>query len=225
MLTDTRWICLLLTLGLVILLAVISRFAINDIEHHARKDDCHNRQRQIILAMGVYSYDNNQSWPVFPCDSLGRFLPAAGPTLDPTATAIASLEFLTAITGGDLSIKTFTCNSRPDRHPVTPANPLLGTGYKTSAWAAAGPQHIGFAYDWSVPATARSNRVVVADRDRTAHKSIVFAAFADGHMGNINGGDGHFRNRDAADDDIYDDTGDGPMNVAGAGSTTRAFVR
>jgi hypothetical protein len=132
------------------------------------------------------------------------------------------MEYVATLNGGDLPNKIFRCPQRSERMPTTPANAHIGAA---SPWAAAGPLAIGYSYDWSAPANTASVRVILADRDQTTHKSLVFVAFADGRVGNFSAKDGHFRNRDAANDDIYDDAGDGPMNVAEAGSATRAWVR
>jgi prepilin-type N-terminal cleavage/methylation domain-containing protein/prepilin-type processing-associated H-X9-DG protein len=107
----------------------------------------------------------------------------------------------------------------------------------------------GYCYDWSVPVNANAARVVLADRafDHLGHKDVVMVAFADGHAGNIhqsrstaplgnstptedNGAVGSiYANPDSGNgtvDNIYDDNGDdGAMQSAGAGSSTRAWVR
>ena len=187
--------------------------------------NCKNNQRQIVLGMMVYSNDQDQKWPVFTSNHSGRWVPADDPFLDPTATAIASLEFLSYATGGDLSPKTFSCPIKPNGSPLTPAAPV-GNMTDVSSWAVQGPTQIGYAYDWSTPPNALSVRVVTADRDAQVHKgSVVMAAYADGHVGNITRIDTAFINRDANNDDIYSAVGDGPMNTPGEGSTTRAFVR
>ena len=199
----------------------------------ARRANCANNQRQIVLAMALYANDHDQKWPVKPAGLLGRWVPLEGrlgqpldePLFDPTATAISSLEFLSYATGGDLSAKGFACPNKPSARPLTSAE-NTGSTTVTSAWASNGPSQIGYAYDWSIPPDAPSVRVVTADRDQQAHKgSVVMAAFADAHVANINRIGVSFINRDANNDDMYSAVGDGPMNTPGEGSTTRAFVR
>lgn len=190
-----------------------------------RRVNCANNQRQIVLGMVVYANDNDKKWPVKPADHRGRRVPFDEPLFDPTATAISSLEFLSHATGGDLSAKVFACPSKPSARPLTPAE-NTGSTTGASAWASHGPSQIGYAYDWSIPSDALSVRVVTADRDQQAHKgSVVMAAFADGHVANINRNGASFINRDANNDDLYSVDGDGSMNTPGEGSTTRAFVR
>lgn len=190
-----------------------------------RRARCSNNQRQIVLAMAVYQNDQDHKWPVFTSDHAGHWVPLDDPFFDPTATAIASLEFLSYATGGDLSPKIFACPNKLKTKPLAPAAPL-GNTTDVSPWAAQGPTQFGYSYDWSIPPDALSVRVVTADRDPEAHKgSVVLAAFADGHVANINRIDTSFINRDANNDDIYSSVGDGPMNTPGEGSTTRAFVR
>lgn len=192
---------------------------------------CANHQRQIFLGMSVYANDHEGHFPVFSCDGAGRWVVAGDPRLDPTATAIASLELFSFTEGGDLRPRMFACPAKPDAKPQTEAN-NSGEMTAISAWASAGPGKIGYAYDWSVPDDGRAwqpdsmvTRVVMADRDRQAHKEIVVAVFADGHVGSVKNFAGTFINRDAGDDDIYTGVNDGPMSMPGHGSTTRAFVR
>ena len=191
----------------------------------ARKANCGNNQRQIVLAMNVYPADQSWDWPVFTANSAGQWVPVNDPSLDATATAIASLEMVVTLTGNDIPAKVFACPSKP---VVRPTSEAANKGARTSvsAWVVQGPSRIGYSYDWSVPDNASSVRVVTADRDRQAHGGkLVMAAFADGHVGNLNRVGTSFINKDAKDDDIYTDTGDGPMATPGEGSTTRAFVR
>ncbi len=191
----------------------------------ARKKSCGNHQRQIVLGMNVYANDNDQAWPVFTANSAGLWVPAGHLLMDPTATAIASLEFLAYASGGDITAKLFICPSQPSIRPPTEAA-TTGTTTSVSAWAVHEPRQIGYSYDWSIPTNGSSIRVVTADRDQQAHKgSVVMAAFADGHVGNLNRRGTSILNQDADKDDIYTADGDGPMNTPGEGSTTRAFVR
>lgn len=189
-----------------------------------RKANCANNQRQIVLAMNVYANDNDLHWPVFTANGAGHWVPIGDPLFDPTATSIASFEFMVFSTGGDVSVKTFGCPSNPTVRPTTEAGKISGTD-SISAWAIQGPQSMSYSYDWSVPSNASSIRVMTADRHTTVHKKTVMAAFADGHVGSINYSVTAFINKDAKGDDIYSDSDDGPMNIPGEGSTTRAFVR
>ena len=221
-------IIVVMTLTLLIVGLFMPTF-MSSSDRGVRKVNCANNQRQIVLAMAVYANENDQKWPVKPADLRGRWVPLEGrlaePLFDPTATAISSMEFLSYASGGDLSAKGFACPSKPSARPLTPAENSGGTN-GMSAWASNGPSQIGYAYDWSIPRDALNVRVVTADRDQQAHKgSVVMAAFADGHVANINRIGASFINRDANNDDLYSAVGDGPMNTPGEGSTTRAFVR
>ena len=217
-------------LGAVFLPSVFSQI-LN--QANAKRMHCTSNQRQILLGMTVYANDHEGRFPIFTCDGSGRWMMAGDSRLDPTSTAIASLELMAFFTGGDLSRKQFTCPSKPNAKPQAEAR-NTGETSAISPWAVAGAYTIGYAYDWSVPADAetlsarpQSNRVVVADRDRQAHQKLgcVVAAFSDGHTGILKKTGGNFLNHDANDDDIYTDVNDGPMSLPGQGSTTRAFVR
>lgn len=216
---------LFVVMVLVLIIAGMLIPAIN-IRGHAgmRKASCGNNQRQIVLGMNVYANDSGTKWPVFTANRAGQWVPATDPTLDGTATAIASLEFLTFVTGNDLPKKIFACPSKPLAKPMSEAD-NHGDRTSLSAWALRGSEFIGYSYDWSVPGNGRSVRVVTADSDQQVHKNVVMAAFDDGHVGNLTRTGGAYRNRDAANDDIYTAVDDGPMNTPGEGSTTRAFVR
>ena len=190
----------------------------------SRGANCGNNQRQIVLGMNVYANDNDQHWPVFTANGAGHWVPLGDPLFDPTATAIASFEYLTFTTGSDIPKKVYGCPSNPTVRPTTEAG-IIGGPDSISTWAMQGPQFMGYSYDWSVPGNASSIRVVTADRHTTVHKNTVMAAFADGHISNINRSGTAFINKDAQKDDIYSDVDDGPMQIPDEGSTTRAFVR
>lgn len=191
----------------------------------ARLANCGNNQRQIVLAMVLYGSDHDELWPVFAARTDGWQVTGDRQALDPTATAIASLEFLVAATGGELETKAFACPAAPTRRPAGAAHPALGKSAWLSAWANAGPQQIGYGYDWSVPRLAVSVHAVTADRAPTSHEGRTMVAYADGHVGVLRWRDGHFRNHDADDDEIYDQIGDGLMTTPGMGSTSRAWIR
>ena len=220
------WPALLVVLLIITVLAgmvIPARWVLRERSHQG--SGCGNNQRQILLGMAVYANDNDQAWPVLTTDTDGRHVPFGDPRLDGTATAIASLEMMDWVVGGDLTPGVFACPSARQRRPATAAQDGLGATVWSSAWAAAGPSAIGYSYDWSAPPKAQSQRVMTADRHRTLHRTGVMASFADGHVGYIAGTDGQHLNRDAANDEIYDGIGDGPMATPGMGSTTRAWVR
>lgn len=197
----------------------------------ARKTICGNNQRQIIIACNVYPADQDGVWPIFTANGSGHWIAATDPTFDPVATAIASLELTATFTGNELSLKVFTCPSKPHARPSKNAT-LVSRKESMSGWASEGSEHFGYAYDWSVPSNATSDRVVTADRDRTAHRGhSIMAGFADGRVSPLTRQRSRgttsvtFLNRYADQDDIYSDLNDGPMDIPGEGSTTRAFVR
>ena len=216
---------------LVLILAGMLLPAQGMVREGARKANCGNNQRQIILACNVYPTNQDTVWPVFTANAFGHWVSSSDPTLDPISTAIASFELVATATGGDLLPKVLACPSNPTVRPASDAA-LRGDRQSTSGWASAGPLHIGYAYDWSVPSNASRIRVVTADRNRTVHGTYaIMVGFADGHVGNLTRQGSRaatsvtFLNRDANEDDIFSDLNDGPMHIPGEGSTTRAFVR
>jgi prepilin-type processing-associated H-X9-DG protein len=189
----------------------------------ARRALCGSNQRQVLMAMEQYDSERH-TWPCFTAAADGHQVSAIDLSLDPTATAIASLEFLAA-RNPDLIPKTFTCPAHRDAKPDAQAAPGLGITVWNSPWAKAGAAHIGYRYDWSVPASAASVRVVTADRAAEGHQGKVVAGYADGHVAILKLENNQVRNPEAGDDDITDSTDDGPMRLPGGGSATRAWVR
>lgn len=247
---------LLVVISIIAILAGMLLPAINMVREGARKANCGNNQRQIVLGMSVYANDNDQAWPVVNIIAQGAVTPAAV-TYQATGTAVPvasayivtmnSFEFLASITGGDLTQKIFACPSNPT------VKPLLGaqtTFPALASWSATSPTNnaIAYAYDWSAPSNSAAVRVITADRpkntaDFTNHKAVAMAAFADGHVGNINktsaaagGTDATYNqipaitlfsapNRDAGSENIYDGAGEGYLYSFGQGSTTAAYLK
>ena len=241
---------LLVVISIIAILAGMLLPAINMVREGARKANCGNNQRQIVLGMNVYANDNDQEWPVFYYVAANAAISATVPS-DAATSAFATMstfENLAVITGGDLSNKIFACPSNPS---VKPPSTSMASAYGTATWAAAiaagATNAQAYAYDFTVPGNGTSIRVVTADRPKDAtdtnHKSVAMAAFADGHVGNINRGTAtpatptatqsgaaltkSYENKDASADDVYSFTGDvAAANYAKAsGSTTRAWVR
>ena len=244
---------LLVVISIIAILAGMLLPAINMVREGARKANCGNNQRQIVLGMNVYANDNDQMWPVH-ADATG--------TANDAAVAVRSQEYLASYTGGDLTRKIFACPSNPQLRPTAEAATSLAYGATTSfTWGTltAGTRNTSaFAYDQNVPSNGTSIRVVTADRPKNAtetnHKTVAMAAFADGHVGNINRSattgvgsnptttnDGaaqitltaKFDNKDAAGastDNIFDSSGESGGTTVTAhqyafGSTTRAWVK
>ena len=254
---------LLVVISIIAILAGMLLPAINMVREGARKANCGNNQRQIVLGMNVYANDNDQAWPVlYVTGALGAASNTAPTAAQAFYTSAGSFEFLSNITGGDLTSKIFACPSNPNVKPVV-TTAAIGWGSTTaSTWTAnfanTTANASAYAYDWAVPSNGTSIRVVTADRPKsdataaemTNHKSVAVAAFADGHVGNINKGSAtsagqttstqkgelfiaaEALNRDASSDNIYDDaediawgrTGPNLLTIAG-GSTTASWVK
>lgn len=249
---------LLVVISIIAILAGMLLPAINMVREGARKANCGNNQRQIVLAMNVYANDNDQSWPVLYVTASN----GAGSATAPTAaqahfTAMGSMEYLAYVTGGDLTQKIFACPSNPTTKPGNvaaaigwPTNVIVSTWANTTTTTSA----MAYAYDWAAPSNSTSIRVIMADRPKdstnfTNHKSVAMAAFADGHVGNINKTTGasaaknvydqtgaaftafKANNKDASNDNIYDDVDDLANNSSssglglGTGSTSCSWVK
>ncbi len=237
---------LLVVISIIAILAGMLLPAISLVRESARKANCGSNQRQIVMAMIAYGVDNDGSFPTSNTE--------ANKNLSDTKMGVCSLEYVAIWSDGELVGKLFACPSNASLKPGDPrtglgSSEVTVTGAQT-AWAAT---TVGYAYDGSIPANAKSTRVVMADRptsaanDETNHKKVAIAVFADGHVGNCNRTGtaveanntasttttetaagtitAVFANSDASGDNIYGDGSDGTMTVRAAGSTTRAFVR
>ncbi len=192
---------LLVVISIIAILAGMLLPAINMVREGARKANCGNNQRQIVLAMNVYANDNDQAWPVLNStanNATASFSNTITAGAQAATVTMNSYEYLATITGGDLTGRIFACPSnstvKPTQAYLSPAAvpSVAGTWSLAVATGAANVQ--AYAYDWSAPSNSTSIRVITADRpkngattgDMTNHKSVAMAAFGDGHVGNLN---------------------------------------
>ena len=239
---------LLVVISIIAILAGMLLPAISLVRESARKANCGSNQRQIVLAMITYCSENDGSWPY--CQGTD----ASYGTIDNEAygSPVATLEFVSAWSDGELVPKLFACPTNSVYKPSGVADTNMTTGSVTpTGWALSntGVSGVGFAFDPSIPSNAKATRVLLADRpssaNETNHKKVAIACFADGHVGNCNRGTGtaegagdvllvstgasgaaYFINTDATPDNIYDDNNDGgSMLTRSATSTTRAWLR
>ncbi|MDW8373484.1 MAG: type II secretion system protein [Planctomycetota bacterium] len=238
---------LLVVISIIAILAGMLLPAISMVRESARRSNCGSNQRQIVMAMLTYANENDQQYPYAKgSDNWGDVGSGAA------ASPIASLEFLSAQSDGELVAKLFACPSNAAYRPASEANSTMTTNSAASSgWQLTDPNGVGYAYDPSVPTNAKATRVVVADRPtatgETAHKKVAVAVTATGTVvtlnrvstadsgsnftllakasGNVTGS-GNFPNKDANNDNVYSDTSDDQtMNKRGVGSATRAWVR
>jgi prepilin-type N-terminal cleavage/methylation domain-containing protein len=233
---------LLVVISIIAILAGMLLPAISLVRESARKANCGSNQRQIALAMVAYGTENDGMWPL--CK--GGASTAATLEAGASAQGVATLEFISSWSDGELVQKLFACPSNASYKPPGAATASMNSGSDTT-WDLTASSGVGFAYDPSIPPNAKASRVILADRpingDETNHKKVAIAVYADGHVGNINRTDtttaggtlctdstttvsALFPNNDAGADNIYSTTNDdGTMTTAAAGSSTRAWVR
>ena len=232
---------LLVVISIIAILAGMLLPAISLVRESARKANCGSNQRQIVLAMVAYTSENDGSWPYCKGGS-ATYATIANQT---DGQAVASLEFISSWSDGELVSKLFACPSNSTVRPGTAMADMSTSS--TTSWVDLGSTAVAFAYDPSVPANAKATRVILADRPvtttETNHKKVAIAVFADGHVGNCNrtsltltGTNGTrqtvagtfaatFANADAGGDNIYGDEAPGTNTTQGGGSTTMAWVR
>jgi prepilin-type N-terminal cleavage/methylation domain-containing protein len=233
---------LLVVISIIAILAGMLLPAISLVRESARKANCGSNQRQIVLAMVAYGSENDGVWPM--CKGGATTISTIEAGVDDQG--VASQEFISSWSDGELVRKLFACPSNSIYKPAADAQAGMTSGSDT-AWDITSTSGTGYAYDPSTPGNAKASRVVLGDRpingDETNHKKVAIAVFADGHVGNVNrtdqtGGGNQtlctdattslsalFANTDAGNDNIYSDASDGTMTGAGTGSTTRAWLR
>ncbi|HAT09858.1 MAG TPA: hypothetical protein DCS97_04550 [Planctomycetes bacterium] len=244
---------LLVVISIIAILAGMLIPTVQILMARARQTACANNQKQIILGMLTYAQDNDGRWPLWYAkadgSSAGRASGATAPAgTDATATACASLELTSAWSDGDIGRQVFRCPALPDVSPASEANLRLPDYDGSSArWTTA--LGMPFAYDWSVPANARSARIVLANRptaEGSPHGRTINAIYGDGHVGSVAvrssaptgtatvATDGNPAQvtavnaelEDATADGLYDGNGDGTgSGLGGRGSRTRTWVR
>lgn len=244
---------LLVVISIIAILAGMLLPAINMVRRSSQEAACGSNLKGLVTSMLAYSQDYDGSYPFRPVDVSGTALPNATGAIA-FNTACASMELLAAWSEGDVSKKLFKCGAQPDvKLPPSatydPAN-WMDVVTTASKWAAAATDvaYMPYCYDWSVPSSAKSSRVVVSDRPTDVSTlphsgTMSMAAYGDGHTGKLKQ-EGTAAaattlastnaaytgkpclNKEASDDNIYTLTDDGGNSaLASKGSSTRAYVR
>ncbi len=246
---------LLVVISIIAVLAGMLIPAVSLVMAKAKQMACGNNQKQIALGAMAYAGENDGAWPVWYAKADGSNAgkttgnpPAAPAGTDATATTGASFELLVAWSDGEIPRQSFACKATPQVIPSADYNPGLVAYDGTPArWLS--PAQLSYAYDWSVPGSPKSTRVVLTDRptaEGSPHGRTINAVFGDGHLGTLTllrtaptGGatiatDGNAATASAVNadaggspvDGVFDGNGDGTtMGAGGLGSRTRAWVR
>lgn len=229
---------LLVVISIIGILAGLLMPAIGMAMGQANQTACGNNIKQMILASKAYGNNNDNLWPYRPTTAAGAIIAPAGAdgfnlgvaAGDYLATAVGSMEWLVVSTGYEMQNNSFACKAETVHKPpkIPSATEMTWTG--ASSWAnaalAGGSSIPGYCYDWAVPGSAKTSRIVFADRgrDTRSHKKIIMAGYADGHFQSIQSSnntglganapvnlDGTattllFINKDSANESIYDAT-------------------
>ncbi|HAT09370.1 MAG TPA: hypothetical protein DCS97_01970 [Planctomycetes bacterium] len=175
---------LLVVISIIAILAGMLLPAINMVRRSAQEASCGNNLKGLVTSMIAYAQDYDGAFPVRLTTATGTFGAA-----DAACTAIGSFELLSVWSEGDVSKNLFKCGAQPTvKVTVTP---MTTVDAADALWAdTASIVNMPYAYDWAVPSSGKSSRVVVSDRPINAsdlpHSStMAMAAFADGHTGKI----------------------------------------
>lgn len=203
---------LLVVISIIAILAGMLLPAITMVRNSAQEATCGNNLKQLVTSMVAYGGDNESAWPLRYSDNAGA-LTATATAADPY-TALASFELLAAWSEGDISKNIFKCGGQAtvklsDNHNAN----LVNYGAEVSAWAN-DVELMPYAYDYSVPSSAKTSRVVVADRPTNATElphggKKAMAAYADSHTSKLKRGT-----------DAQAVTGTGTMSSDTGGATT-----
>lgn len=241
---------LLVVISIIAILAGLLLPAVNMARAAARRANDTSNQKQIISAMLVYQSDHDQRWPFAHVNPSGDFVNGGGNTVDTandTSSSQASLEVLVRETNYEMQTKVFKSPGDMSKGP-TKADALTPNNEdEMFIWASlTGNDMIAYAYDFSVPSAAKSQRVVIANRGQGFHGGKVIATFADGHVETLSSETDDVTaspsttiypgqtlkqtfnedlEGDGQDNIFTSENDDGLMTWGGSGSSTRAFVR
>jgi hypothetical protein len=220
-----------------ILLVGIGYFFYTTIQNMSLTAQCGKKQSQIIGAMVAFESSDK---PITPDQFyVGKMMTANA------ARAATCRKF--EIVFASLSIPSFLAKCPASRFPAPKIIPQLVN--QDSRWGMAADGAVSYAYDWATPSDSLAARVVLADRDLSAHRnpwattSVVQACFGDAHVKVMTVTNGSIRKSGAlvtedcdgkpinisvmaGRDDFYSADGDGgdPL-TPGAGDPLRAWVK
>jgi len=182
---------LLVVISVIGILAGMLMPAISLVRESARKSNCGSNQRQIVMEMLIYATEY-QSWP----------------TAANGAAAQAKMWWRMKE-----DIKPFFCPSAQNAVAIKSSLFAAAQAVTAPAFPAWTAGMTSYSYDLGIPAFPKQpkpGRVVMADNmsgGLTVHKKTSIAAFADGHIGNLNA---PFANPDASDANVYALAGGSP---------------
>jgi prepilin-type N-terminal cleavage/methylation domain-containing protein len=172
---------LLVVISIIAILAALLFPVVNSLRESARRTNCGNNQRQIVMDMIQYANQNGALWPRMEKNSLGAYVGAyyfyVDPNLSPAEAANAiyntknpvwrpkdvsgsqamemvvdTFTFLTSsFAGGNISAKNFQCPSMTKAQ----STPLAGSPLKIAA---------NYAYDLDINPNPGSARIALGDR-------------------------------------------------------------
>ena len=197
---------------------------------------CGMHQSQLMGALIAYSTQENDAWPI-PAGASAHSVRNAHDARQMTCRMFALI-----VRQQSLPVSMFKCP-----RSIHPAPPKLGAGEAPPNWGLSPAGVIAYAFDWASPPDPLSVRVIIADRDPTAHGNGVMACFGDGHVKKLKPTSGpvvrpstalvtedvdgkpitvSVGNPEAGGDDIYSTDGDGgdPLTPA-KGDPRRAWVK
>jgi hypothetical protein len=134
---------------------------------------CSKKQSQILGALIAYATTEEVAYP-WPINQVPETVSDARSARVVTAQMLGALARSQSLPLGLLSCP---FSHLPKMPPFDGARPPITWGIDSNS--------AFYALDWSAPSEAGSSRVVIADRDPTAHQYAVMAAYGDTHVAKI----------------------------------------
>ena len=171
-----RWPQLIAVLVIVVvLIRMILPVLHTSADGPRRSSQCGKNQSQLLGALLAYATSEEVAYP-WPINQVPETVTDARSARVVTAQMLGVLSHSQSLPLGLLSC--------PDSK-LPKISKFIGTQSPIPiTWGVESNSEF-YALDWSAPTEAGSSRVVMADRDPTAHQNAIMAAYGDGHVAKI----------------------------------------
>ena len=169
-----RWPQLIAVLVIVVvLIGILLPVFYTSADGPRRSSQCGKNQSQIFGALITYAISEEVPYP-WPINQVPETVMDAHGARVVTAQMLGVLYRSQSLPLGLLSCP---FSQLPKMPPFAGAHPPISWGIDTNS--------AFYALDWSAPSETGSTRLLMADRDPTAHKNRVMAVFGDAHVSSL----------------------------------------